>query len=281
MNSRRTPLIVGLVLAIGTGLLILNFLGQLHKAEPVAQNRTVVIALKDIPARGKITPDMVGTATRVSDQVDTDALSDPRAATGKIALITIPAGSILTQSKVAAPAALALPSQLGHGLRAISVAIDKVKGVSGLIEPGDRVDVIAVPPRAGDDTPEAMTILRGILVLAIGTTTETASAGPSPDNSLATTATLAVTPAQADLLSVADVFTTIRLALRSADEPTRAFPVERLAFGAAQPPSAPAAPPPLVAAVPPPVAPAPAPTTGPLYEVQVIQGDQLAPGSPQ
>ncbi len=119
----------------------------------------------------------------------------------------------------------------GHGLRAVSIAIDRVKGVSGLIEPGDRVDVIAVPQRVGEEIPKASTILRGVLVLAMGNETETASATPSPDNQNLTTVTLAVNPQQANLLALADVYATLRLALRSPDESSRAYPTEPIQFG--------------------------------------------------
>lgn len=231
MNTRRTPLIVGLVLAMGTGLLLLNFLTQTHRSASNGAMRSVLVALQEIPARAQIKPDMIGSASRVADQVDSDAITDSRGVSGKIALITIPAGSTLTQSKIVTPAALALPARLRHGLRAVSIAIDKVKGVSGLVQPGDRVDVIAVPPRVGNETPKATSILRGALVLALGNETETTSATPSPDNQNLTTVTLAVTPQQANLLALADVYTTLRLALRSSDEPLRSFPVEPIEFG--------------------------------------------------
>jgi pilus assembly protein CpaB len=276
MKTRRTPLIVGLVLALGTGLLLLNFLTQAHRGTSTAQMRSVVIALKEIPARAQITPEMVASGSRVADQVDPDALADSHMAIGKMALITIPVGSTLTASKVVTPAALALPARLRDGLRAVSISIDKVKGVSGLVQPGDRVDVIAVSSRDGNQTPQASTILRAVLVLALGNQTETASATPAPDNGALTTVTLAVTPQQANLLALGDVYTTLRLALRSSNEPLRSYPTEPIALGA---PDRPLAAPPVIApavAVPGvPVAIAPRRPLGPY--VQVIDGDQAEP----
>jgi pilus assembly protein CpaB len=100
-----------------------------------------------------------------------------------------------------------------------------------LIQPGDRVDVIAVPPRVGIETPIGSAILRGALVLAVGNETETAQATPNPDNEDLTTVTLAVTPGQADVLASADINTVLRLTLRSPNEPIRAFPTEPLQLG--------------------------------------------------
>lgn len=287
MNPRRTPLIIGIVLALGTGLLLLNYLSQSRGPMTAGVKRSVLIASREIPARSKITTDMVVVESRLADQVDSNALSDPRNINGDLAMITIPVGSILTASQVAKPLALSLPTRLQHGLRAVSIAIDRVKGVSGLLEPGDRVDVIAVPQRNGDETPKATTILRGVLVLALGNELETASATPAPDNQNLTTVTLAVNPQQANLLALADVYTTLRLALRSSDEPVRAFPAEPIALGPVnRGNSAPAAAP-VIERVPEPMTPAavrptvvdrsrPTRKVANVPYVQVIEGDRDA-----
>jgi pilus assembly protein CpaB len=229
MNQRRVPLLVGLALALGTGILLLNYLTQLQR--PVVGTRPVVIALSDIPARARVKPENITISTRESSQVDPDALSDAGAVVGKMALITIPAGSVVTASKVGTAPELGLPARLAHGMRAVSIAVDRVKDVSGLIQPGDRVDVMAAVGRTDAGPPRVFTFLRSVLVLAIGNTTETASATPPPGNSDAATVTLAVTPQQADLLVLADANATLRLALRSPEERTRSLPVEALDLG--------------------------------------------------
>lgn len=246
MNSRRVLLYVGLALAFGTGFLLLNYLTRVGSTSTGVAMRAVVVAGREIPARAKITSDMLRVETRAANQIDSDAVSDTRSVDGDVSLITIPPGSIVTRSKIMTASALSIPMRLSHGLRAVSIPIDRVKGVSGLVQPGDRVDVIAVSPRAGNAIPKATTILRGMLVLALGSEIETASATPSPDNQNGTTVTLAVTPQQANLLTLADVYATLRLALRSPNEPIRSFPVEPIELGTNEP----AAP-----------APAPAPAT--------------------
>ena len=61
-------------------------------------------------------------------------------------------------------------------MRAASIAIDNVKGVAGLITPGDRVDVIAVPSGGPSQAPRGYAIVRGAVVLAMGTDVETTTA---------------------------------------------------------------------------------------------------------
>jgi pilus assembly protein CpaB len=278
MNVRRTPLVVGITLSVGTGFLLLNFLAGTHKSGAAVAQRTVVIAVKEIPARAQIAAGMITTSTRSSDEVDSDVVANTQNVVGHVALITIPVGSAVTQSKIAMPSTLALPMRLRDGLRAVSIAIDRVKGVSGLIQPGDRVDVIAVPPRVGNESPKATTILRGALVLALGNEIETVSATPAPDSQQLTTVTLAVNPRQANLLAAGDVYTTLRLALRAPSESVTAYPTEPIAFGVAQVQAiAPIAAQTVVA----PTVAAPQPVSSVTKlagsYIPVIEGDQIAP----
>ncbi len=220
-----------MLLAIGTGWLTLNYLAALKsQSQAGGAPRTVIVAATEIPARAPITAAMLAEVSRPASAVDPDAITDPKAIAGNLALITIPAGATITSSKIGRPANAALPVRLQPGMRAVSIEIDKVKGVSGLLQPGDRVDVIAVPQKDGTQPPPAATILRGVRVLAIGDTLEYSSATPSPNEANSTTITLEVTPTQADLLAMADVNTILRLALRSPREAANSLPAEALHF---------------------------------------------------
>jgi pilus assembly protein CpaB len=165
-------------------------------------------------------------------------------------------------------------------MRAVSIPVDRVKAVSNLIQPGDRVDVLAAVNKGNGIPPKTFTIIRGALVLAIGQQLEQIqqSASPPPADAGGGTVTLGVTPQQADLLTVADLNTTIRLALRSPQEPVSSLPAETLTFadlgGSAPPPAA---------TVPPPTYPVPAPSVVPVKKtgpaVPVIDGDHYSSGS--
>ncbi len=281
MNVRRTTLLIAIVLAVGTGWLTLTYLNSVRPAEKAP--RQVLITTQEIPARVRITADMFHTEMRPGDTLQPDALSDPNQATGSLALITIPVGSQLTASQIGMNAPSALPVRLQPGMRAVSIPIDRVKGVSGLIQPGDRVDVIAIPPaRSNGPPPKAVTIFRGIRVLAVGTALENASATPSPDESAAATVTLEVNPKQADLLAWADSNANLRLALRSPREAIRSEPVEILSLAGGSEGTPPTLPEPAMPAAfmgamgpPPPVAP-----KAPTSPVELIVGDQIVdPGS--
>lgn len=248
MNPRNVTLLLAAVLALGTGLLLFNYLSSVNTAaNRVEAKRVVLVASRAIPAQTLITKDMLDRAIRPATSVEPDSV-DPaqlQAVVGTVALVGIPAGGTLTQSRIARPSAVSLTAKVKKGWRAVTIPIDHVKGVAGLIETGDRVDVIAIQPPRGDLAPAARTIMRGINVLAMGMSFSAPSgnASPAPDAGNQTTATLEVTPQQADLLALADVNSVLRLALRSPDEPVHSLPTEPISFAVPAPlmPAVPAA----------------------------------------
>jgi pilus assembly protein CpaB len=287
MNIRRTTFLIAMILAVGTGWLTLTYLASLHPGS--STERPVLITTQEIPARMKITDTMFSKEMRPANAVQPDAIAEPNQAIGSLALITIPSGSELTASSIGTNVALALPVRLEPGMRAVSIPVDRVKDVSGLVQPGDRVDVIAIPPpKSNGAPPKAVTIFRVVRVLSVGNSLENPSATPSPEMQSAATVTLEVTPKQADLLAWADANSTLRLALRSPRESIRTEPAEELTLsGSGSSPSAPQmepAPAPPIGSLafgPPPkmasTDPAPHAFTSP---VELIVGDQIVdPGT--
>ncbi len=289
MNTRRTTLLIAIILAIGTGWLTLTYLSSVKPAQN--EQKPVLISAQEIPARSRIVDTMFRTEMRPATALEPDSLNNANQAVGSLALVTIPIGAQLTSSDIGSNVAFALPVRLQPGMRAVSIPVDRVKGVSGMILPGDRVDVIAIPPGGnnnGSGPPKAVTIFRGIRVLAVGNTLENAVATPGPDEQTAATVTLEVNPKQADLLAWADANSTLRLALRSPREAIRSEPVEELVL-AGNNAAGPAAPPAPVPAVGPAVPSMPAvPVSGPgpavrelPNPVEVIIGDQVEKSSGQ
>jgi pilus assembly protein CpaB len=215
--------------------------------------------------------------------VDPGSYASPNQVIGDVALADIPAGAALTSSNVTRASMMPEPFHLGYGMRAMSIAVDEVKDVSGLIQPGDHVDVYAVTPRIGESASRAFAILRDVVVLGVGGEVTTGSATPGPQGAQWRSVTLQVSARQAKVLAVADMNSTLRLALRPPGEPLRSEPVD--AFNApggqsampalpAPPPVAMQQPPASAGAAPPPKAdPPPAHSIG--SGVQFILGDRV------
>ena len=89
MNTRRITLIVAVLLAVGTGILTLRYLSSINRQAqtqtPIAESKSVVIANRDIPARGKITPEMLTLVSRPGNAIEPGALYDPKEAEGDVA----------------------------------------------------------------------------------------------------------------------------------------------------------------------------------------------------
>lgn len=282
LDRKTTTLLVAGVLAVGTGGLTFNYLSSLGHVQsgPVAvATRSVVIAAREIPPHTTIAPDMLSVATRPVNAVDPDAYGDLTRAVGRTTAVDVPVGATLTVAKTAAGSG-DLTDRVPRGMRAVAVAIDRVKGVAGLIAPGDHVDVIAALPARAGSAPAVATILRDVPVLAIGTALD-ATRASSVQQDAAPTATLAVTPSQAKTLTLVDLSATIRLTLRGPGDDRRrplsgetldlSVPAPRVAVA---PAAAPAAVPAAVRPAPPEAARAAAPAAA-HSGIQVIAGDRV------
>jgi pilus assembly protein CpaB len=117
-----------------------------------------------------------------------------------------------------------LAGLLAPGMRAVSIAITNPTAVSGFITPGDRVDVVlATDIKKAEEgaTPEsgnglllrfgAETVLADLRVLAID---QQITRGRDGAPIQGKTATLEVTPKQAEILTVAGMVGTLQLSLR-------------------------------------------------------------------
>jgi pilus assembly protein CpaB len=241
MNRRNVTIAVIAVLAIGIALVIYGILSTPRKSS--APPRNVVIAAMNIPANTRIVPAMVTTEQKPTDQVEPNALADPTDAVGMLATSEIQQGAQITPARLARPVPAPVGLQVANGMRAITLAVDQVKGLAGLLVPGDHVDVLASPNRTGAANPGAYAIVRDARVLAVGRDTGApqpqASGSPDP-NARATPApypnvTIAVSPAQADTIMAADLSGTVRFALRSAHEPARSLASETIVYSQPKP----------------------------------------------
>ena len=118
-----------------------------------------------------------------------------------------------------------LAAILPSGMRAISTRIKEETGVGRLILPNDHVDVILTQRRRGRSGGEDFvsdTLFRNVRVLAIGQLIEAKDGKRLAEGN---TATLELTPRQAELLALANSMGEISLALRSiADMTTKDDP---------------------------------------------------------
>ena len=110
-----------------------------------------------------------------------------------------------------------LAAILPSGMRAISTKIKEETAAGRLILPNDRVDVILTRRqrgRNGNDVYVSDTLFRNVRVLAVGQEIDTKEGKKAAEGS-ADTATLELTPSQAELLARSNSSGEISLSLRS------------------------------------------------------------------
>ncbi len=126
---------------------------------------------------------------------------------------------------------VSLAMRMPPGKRALTLQIESLGAVGGLLSPGDYVDIIAqmnVPAVSGSlnvkdkekerkDSVTAM-IFQNIQVLAVNTNIDEPGAYEAQQNNAALKITFAVTPEEASLLSFAEKNGKLELALRSPNE---------------------------------------------------------------
>lgn len=114
---------------------------------------------------------------------------------------------------------LALKTPVGK--RAVTVMIDSLAAVGGLLNPGDFVDVIAqlsVPAQDVDKKTVTAMIFQGLQVLAVNTNEDDPGAYDEQQSANVLKITFAVDPQEAGLLAFADKNGKLELALRSPDD---------------------------------------------------------------
>jgi pilus assembly protein CpaB len=117
------------------------------------------------------------------------------------------AGEPLQQLAVAAPDSGAFSARLRSGVRALTVAVDEVNSLSGMLQPGDRIDLmlsVRLPGSSGAPLPQEITraLMQDVRVLATGRQVRPGD-DERPGARAYTAITIEVSPEQAQRLVVA------------------------------------------------------------------------------
>lgn len=221
---RKQSLIV-LAVAIFLGLIAV-YLVNVYLGSAEKQQRTAAVGLTKVAvAQVPLTFGTPVTAERIRF-VDWPASSVPPGAfrsmeeltpMGKVhvALRPIDVGEPIMSSKLSGEGGRAsLSALLPADMRAAAIRITDVAGVAGFVLPGDRVDVILTRP-AGQGSSEQVAgfLLQNIRVIAIDQ--DANDTGDKPQ--LGKTATLEVTPYDAQKLALAQTVGQLSLALRAVE----------------------------------------------------------------
>ncbi len=208
----RLAIVIGVVLGILTAVMVrayvlgreMDIKRQLLKGQ---EPTPVLVALRDVPASTILRDDMVGMENRPAFAIQPHTIYDPGDALGKMTVVPLYKGEQVSQSKLAQLGTIGgLSVKTPPGKRAITMAIDAITGVGGMVKPGDYIDLMGVfnvpGPSGGQPSAVTLTLLQRVELLAVGDRLSSFSEDEEEDGASrsATTVTLALTPQDAQLV---------------------------------------------------------------------------------
>jgi len=214
---RSTKSIVLIVIAVGCGLIASIAISQVLENKPdrtAVPMDTIYVALTNVPLTEPLTAQHLKAEEWPRDKIPEGAIRSLEEIEGMRPSVPLFAGEPILRSKLsdgnAAGAAVRLPE--GHRLVSVKVSMDG--GASGLILPGDKVDVLVFirgNDRQGVQT-GTRTILRDVTVFAVGSRFDRMD---EQENAIdAKTVSLVVKPDQAERLILAKQLGDLHLSLR-------------------------------------------------------------------
>jgi len=233
MNTQRMLILgVAAIAAGGAALLAHSLMGggtQTAKAAlppPKPATSEVLVASQTLQPGTALTPSLVRWQEWPKSAVDSsfithDATPDlDQALKGTAVRASMVAGEPLATTKfVHADGTGFMAAMVDPGMRAVSVGISTESDAGGFVLPNDRVDVIVTGKIS--ESPiryRAITFLRDVRVLAVD---QTYKEDKDQRTVLAKTATLELSPLQAELIETAQAAGTISLSLRALGEPAQ------------------------------------------------------------
>lgn len=236
MRSKIVVLIVALTLGVFAAFAVGGYLDSAKRRLEAGTRPVAVLVCEKPVAAGMSAEEAVAQGAIVKKDiarqyVAQEAVSAFSKIEGQVCAVSLTPGEQLTQGdfRYATEAGAAYSVPEGH--MAVSLRDDPVRGVSGLVKPGDHVAVIATFEERQGDIKTAMTrtVLARARVLAVGRSLtsyeSTGEATPASSGGLigsgaqqatgdaVNTVTLAIRPADVERVVFADDQGTVRLAL--------------------------------------------------------------------
>ena len=210
--------LIGVALVLGVAAAVAGYYGlnqaaQKTEAGQRANLRDVVVVTTDLTFGSKLESTMLKIAHYPKDAVPEGAYSRIDSVVGQTTKIFMAAREPVTEIKLSSRGG-GLSMLVRPKMRAASIEVNQVSGVSGFVLPGDRVDVlITVDPRNNEDA-VTRTLLQNIEVLAAGQKTQQQDNKPISVQAV----TLLVDPAGAEVLAHAGHEGEISLVLRNPED---------------------------------------------------------------
>ena len=248
IGKPKLMIIVGVVLILMATFLAYNWLADQRRMDEERAARafkkmqssqvTVLVAKEDIPKGSVISPGSIGTQIVPENYVQPQAVTSFDRIADMVTTTDISKGEQISLTKLVSAKQAgggALSGLTPAGKRAVTILVDNISSVAGMLKPGDYVDVMAalqVPVQVAEGKQEGqlgiLPLFQNVLVLAVGQNSSTVSSGQGSryqkkeDENTNTQVgngnqliTLALAPQEASLIAFVQEQGKIRLILRS------------------------------------------------------------------
>ena len=206
------PIVLALVVALTASVFLYKWTKKRMAPEVVVKEKVktvqVAVAKVDLHAGTKLGPEMVISGRFLEENLPPGFHSDPNKLIGRVVVTPMKAKELVLESRLA-PLSVetgGIAAIITPGKRAMAVKGSKVLGMSGLIRPGDHVDILMM---TGDVN---KIVFENVRVLATGSQLGT---DPEGKPSSVDTYTVEVTPEEGERLALASARGSLRFALRN------------------------------------------------------------------
>lgn len=233
--AKKKLLIAAIIVGLFAAVLLYLYASQLEKETEVLMRdqREVVKAARNIPAGTPLTKDRITTEKVPERFLPPNPLleADLNIYLNTPLAVNVEQGAmILTSDFSVQEVSRTLSSKIPPSERAMSMPVDAISGVSGLLRPGDRVDILATFPVGSADQVVAdekgedgvgyitMTLLQNVTLLAVGQEISDVPTGDQRQASGYATVTLSVTIEEAELITISQTRGKMMLLLRNRED---------------------------------------------------------------
>lgn len=212
------PIALSLIIAIAGTVFLYKWIERQRGPKEIVQVEKmdaapIVVSAGNLPWGTKLKPEMIKTVPYLKESLPVGYFSSTIDLKGRVIVAPLKLNEAITEAKLAPTSVKTggVSAVLKPGMRAIAVKGDKIIGISGFVNPGNRVDVIVTVKDPGTKKIKSKIFLENLAVLATGTQIQTNEKGePMPVDVY----TLEVTPKQAEKVALAASEGRLQFALR-------------------------------------------------------------------
>lgn len=220
----RPKSLILIIIAIGCGLIAATAISQVidQRSRPdgaAVKTNDIFVTIVDIPIGEPLTPQMIKLEPWPTDKIPVGSISKLKEIEGRRPKQPLFAGEPILHRKLIGQDGMGgAAEKIPKGFRVCSVKVTMDSAASGLILPGDRVDVLVyLESGNGITTPMTKTILTDVIVFAVNARIDRDVEGDGTMTQ-AKTVSLLVKPDQVERLALAAQLGKLTLSLRRADD---------------------------------------------------------------